>query len=175
MKMQGGQQAGFSIVEVIFLIVVLSVAIPSLLQLFAENAITGAEVKILPSVKMLGAGLMEEIRSRKFDERDAVDGDGNWSTTLGPDGAEGAVKANFDDVDDFNGWEEDYAAPYAGFSASVAVDYVANNNLGNPLVIPGPVPDDWTPSYKLIRVTIDDPGLAGPITLTTVVTEVQSL
>ena len=174
MKKRGGHN-GFSIIEVIFLIVVLSIAIPSLLQLFAENTITGAKVAILPTANMLGVGLMEEIRSRKFDELSAKDGDGNWSTTMGSDGAEGAVKANFDDVDDFDGWVETFAAPYADYSASVTVDYVSSNNLTTPLVIPGPVPDGWTPSYKLIQVAIDDPGLAVPITLTTVVTEVQSL
>lgn len=174
MRRMSGQN-GFSIVEVVFLIVILSVAIPPLLQLFSENTISAAQSVFLPTANMLGVEMMEQIRSRKFDELDTKSPSNNWSTTLGPDSGESGVKSAFDDVDDFNGWAETFAAPYTGYSATVLVDYVSSSNLNGPLVIPGPVPNGWTPSYKLIRVTVSNAGLAGDITITSLVTEVQSM
>lgn len=172
------RQKGFSMIEVVLMIMILSIAIPSLLQLFTENTITGAEVQILPTAKMLAARKMEEVLAMRFDEQDEkgeMFGDGNWARTMGPGGGEVGHPELWNDVDDFNGSDDDLEAPYEGYSVAVTVSYVSSNNLTTPLVIPAPIPDDWTPSYKLIEVTVDNPGLVAPVTLTTVVTEVQAL
>lgn len=166
---------GFSIIELVLLISILSIATPLLVQLFAETAVTGAKAAILPTATMLGNGLMEEIKARKFDELDAKAASGNWSTVLASDAGETGNKTLFDDVDDFNGWTQDFGASYSSYTALVTVGYVASSDLNTTLAVPSPTPDDWTPSYKSIRVTVVNPGLAADIDLVTVVTEVQSL
>lgn len=167
--------SGFSIIEIVLLILILSVAIPSLVQVFAETTVTGAKAAILPTATLLGNGLMEEIKARKFDELNSKNASGNWSAVLGSDSGEAADKTLFDDVDDFNGWTQGFGSSYPSYTASITVRYVNSNDLNTTLAVPSPVPNNWTPSYKSIRVTVSNPGLAADITLTTVVTEVQSL
>ncbi len=169
-------QKGFTIIETVLMIVLLAIAIPPLLHLFAETAVTGAKASVLPTANVLAIELMEEIKATKFDELSAKSGSGNWSGSLGPDAGETATnKATFDDVDDFNGWTQNFGAGYPGYTAAVSVSYVVSSDLSTPLVIPSPMPNNWTPSYKLIRVTISNPAMPAGITLATVVTEVQSL
>lgn len=169
------KQAGFTVIEIVLAVTTLAVALPPLLHLFSETAVTGAEAAILPTANLLGNELMEEIKSRKFDELSAKAASGNWSTTLGTDAGEAGNKTLFEDVDDFNGWAQGFGASYPNYTASVSVDYVASNNLNTTLVIPSPTPNNWTPSYKRIVVSVSNPGIAAPIQLVTIVTEVQSL
>ena len=157
-------------------IVILSISIPALVKLFAETAISSGKSAILPTANELGIELMEEIKSRKFDELSQRDGSGNWSTSLGIDAGENASnKTTFDDVDDFSGWTQNFGASYPGYSATVSISYVVSNDLNTKLTIPSTVPNNWTPSYKLVQVTISNSALPSNITLSTVVTEVQSL
>ncbi len=168
-------QEGFTIIEIVLAVTTLAVALPPLLHLFAETSVTGAKAAILPTANLLANELMEEIKSRKFDELSAKSASGNWSTTLGTDAGEVGNKALFDDVDDFNGWTQGFGASYPNYTASVSVAYVASSNLNSPLVIPSPTPNNWTPSYKRIVVSVSNPGISAPIQLVTLVTEVQSL
>jgi len=165
---------GFTMIELVLAIVVMAIALPPLMRLFSETAVTAAQVDRIPAAASLASELMEEIKSRKFDElSDKVNG--NWSTTLGSDTGEGTTKANFDDVDDFNGWTQSFAAPFADYSATVSVAYVSYTDLNTALTMPSPVPNNWTPSYKRIAVTISNAALPGSFQLVTVVTEVQFL
>ncbi len=169
-------QKGYSMIEITLSIVLLAIAIPSLLLWFSELNRGSVAPQALPTANFLAAQMMEEIKSRKFDERSAKDANGNWSTTMGVDSGESAAnKATFDDVDDFNGWVQTFGANYPGYSASVTVGYVASNNLNTLLTIPQPVSNNWTPSYKRISVTLTHPNLAAAIQIVTIVTEVQSL
>ena len=165
---------GFTLIEVILAITVIAIALPSLLALFSETAVTVARTDRLPAATTLAVELMEEIKSLKFDEM-AEKASDNWSTTLGPDTGEGTNKSLYDDVDDFNGWTQNFSSPFADYSASVSVAYVAANLLNTPLTIPGSVPSNWTPSYKRIIVTVSNAALPADISLTTIVTEAQSL
>lgn len=170
-------EKGFSLIEVICVLIVLGVAIPSLMNLFSNTTETAANVNAMPVASALGKDLMEDISARKFDDLDAPDANGNWSTTMGTDtGEDPADKNTFDDVDDFNGWNQAFGADYAGYSATVDVDYVDPSDLNTPLAIPDPAPNDWTPSYKRIVVTIsNDDVLQSDLNFSTIVTDVQSL
>ena len=129
----------------------------------------------MPKAVSLASELMEEIKSRKFDELSAKGGTGNWSLALGSDVGETAVnKTTFDDADDFNGWTQNFAG-FPGYSASVTVSYVSASNLNTPLTVPSPAPNNWTPSYKRVVLTLAHPNLPASIQVATVVTEIQSL
>lgn len=161
-------------VETVLMITLAAVVIPPLLMLFAETVISGANAHIQPTANLLANQLMEEIRARRFDEQSEKSGSGNWSTVLVPDAGE-ADKPAFDDVDDFNGWAQNFGPTFPDYEASVTVEYVASNDLNTAMTIPDPVPNNWTPSYKRIRVTVNNVGLPAGIALTTLVTEMQSL
>ncbi len=168
------KEKGYTLVEVTLAIVLMAIVLPPLLQWFAQMTVTAAELDRLPIATSLASGLMEEVKSRKFDELDAKSPDGNWSAPLGPDAGE-ATKSSFDDVDDFEGWAQTFTGEFSGYAATVTVDYVAVNDLNTTLAIPAPVPDDWTPSYKRVVVSVSHPSLQGAVQMITVVTEVQSL
>jgi type II secretory pathway pseudopilin PulG len=174
-KIRRRSEAGFSFIELVLAILLIGVTLPALMMVFQNVVVTSAQADLMPKATSLAEGLMEEIKSRKFDELTTKSGSGNWSTTLGPDTGEGTTKANYDDVDDFNAWTQNFASPYTGFSASVSVAYVSSSNLNSPLTIPGTVPSNWTPSYKRVVVTVANAGLPASVTLTTIMTEAQSL
>ncbi|MBI4411483.1 MAG: hypothetical protein HY541_03250 [Deltaproteobacteria bacterium] len=168
---------GHSLIEVICVLVLLGVALPSLMNLFSNTTETAAGVDAVPVASALGKGLMEDIMARKFDELDAKDANGNWSTTFGPDiGEDAGDKNTFNDVDDFDGWVQNFGADYPGYSATISVDYVDPADLNTPLAIPNPAPNDWTPSQKRIVVTLSNADtLPGNLNFTTIATEIQSL
>lgn len=166
-------QKGFSMVELILTIMLLSLGLPSLMHLFAETTMTGARAVVRPTAVSLANELMEEVKSRKYDERSAKDGSNNWSTTLGPDSGESA-KANYDDVDDFNGYSQSFSG-YTGYTGTVSVGYVTTANINTLIAIPNPPTNGCTSSYKLITVTVSNAALPASFVLKTLVTEVQSL
>ncbi len=174
-KKNRSSEGGFTFVELVLAILLIGLMLPSLMLIFQTVIVSAAGVNLMPEAVSLADGLMEEVKSRKFDELTSKSGSGNWSSSLGPDTGEGTTKANYDDIDDFNGWTENFTAPFTGFSASVQVSYVSSSNLDSPLTIPSPITSNWTPSYKRVVVTVSNAGLPGPVTLTTVMTEAQSL
>ncbi|MGH7408682.1 MAG: hypothetical protein ACREKF_11840, partial [Candidatus Methylomirabilales bacterium] len=103
----------------------------------------------------LASNLMEEIRSKRWDENT-----GAASLTLVSESGE--TRATYDDVDDFNGplgVGLDESPPkdsqganmsgYTGFRQQVSVCYVATDDLNTCL--------GSTSNYKKITVTVTDP------------------
>lgn len=169
-------QKGFTLIETILAVAVVSISLPPLLQLFAETTVASARTHSMPTSVLLAQELMEQVKSRRFDELTTKGGNGNWSTTFSSDTGEDATnKATFDDADDFNGWTQNFGANYADYTGTVTVSYVAANNLDTPLTIPSPAPNNWTPSYKRIVVSISNANLPGAIQIVTLLTEAQSL
>lgn len=174
MKNRGNR--GFTFIEVILAIVLLAIIMPGLLYVFVNTTVTASNADALPIATTLGNDLMEDIKSRKFDELDSKSASGNWSAPLGADTGEITTdKTTFDDVDDFNGWTQNFGSDFPGYNASVTVSYVASNNLNTSLTIPSPLPNSWTPSYKRLEITISNgAALPSTIELATVVSEMQS-
>jgi len=156
---QNQSMRGTSLIEMIIVILLLSLTALSLLKLFGDVSLLSVRPDQRLKGVMLAQELMEEIKSRRFDEKEAKSADGNWSTVFGVDSAEAtSSRASLDDVDDYHGFSESLASPYSGFSRSVSVSYVAANALDTVLVIPGSVPNDWTPEYKRVQVTVSSSG-----------------
>ena len=87
-----------TLVEMITFIVVMGIAIPTLIMVFAHLSSNAARTEDYSRATFFAEQLLEEIRSKKFDENDTAP----WSTTLGVDtGETSSDKTTFDDVDDF--------------------------------------------------------------------------
>ena len=176
--------SGLTLMDVVLAIAVLAIAIPTLLTVIAQVTQRSVRSSTLLRSTRTGQELLEQILSVRFDERTAKDANGNWSTVPGPEplttGRDGAAneqagnQATFDDVDDFNGFNETLAGALAGYRRSVTVAYVAPSNLNASLTIPGSVPNNWTPSYKRVVVTVTPP-VGQAVTLITLVTSVNFL
>lgn len=165
-----GSSKGMTIIELVIGVVIMGFVLLSLLNMYGELVMSvGPEYRT--TQVMIAKELMEQIRSRRFDELFAKDANANWSTTFGVNANETSSDATtFDDIDDFDGFGENLSPPYYGFYRSVTVNYVAAADLNTPLVIPNVPPADWTPSFKRVTVTVSKSGIAD-VTLDTVISD----
>jgi len=165
---------GFSLIELIISMVILGFVLMSLIKVFSDLTVTSVQPDYRYTQSMLGQELLEEIRSKRFDELEYKDANGNWSTSMGVDAGETAGnKSTFDDVDDFNSFSETLSSPFSGFLRSVTVGYIATGNLDTVLTIPSPITSDWTPSYKKVSVVISNNAVPA-LTLNTVISTAKS-
>jgi type II secretory pathway pseudopilin PulG len=119
MKRAGAR--GMTLIEMVMIIVVLGIAIPALMRSFADVSVRSVGSETLADQTFYAQGLMEEIRSKKFDEKTASP----WTAPLTYESGEtrsGTGAASFDDVDDYNGYSD---SPAPGYSRCVTVDYVS--------------------------------------------------
>jgi len=115
--MRQGKLKGVTLIELIWVIVIMGVALPVLLRMWADVAWRGVRSEAIADATFYAQELMEEIKSKRFDENITPP----WSATLGPNSGESG-RASFDDVDDFNGYSD---TPATGYTRTVAVNYAA--------------------------------------------------
>lgn len=180
------KQAGITLIELVITIVVFAIALIGLS--FAINAGVSQSANTLFEVRAvaLGQAYLDEILSKKFDERsrnsgippckDPTNGALTGRKCANPLAVEEASRTAFDDVDDYNGLDEGLnsvgANPllnaqglartgYDNFRVQVSVRLI---NVGTtesfPAVLINPKPND---SYdaKLITVTVSDGSATG--------------
>ena len=156
---------GITLIEMVVVVVVLSSAIPSLLYMFANITQRSIHAELISTATTLARSTMEEIMSKRYDENALSP----YSNPLGPEGGE--AYPNFDDVDDFDGFNQATVTGYPGFSRSVVVYYV-NPDLAAtepPYHLDVIQPDSSnTLKYKRIDVTVSH-VLVGAIKLSVIV------
>lgn len=137
-------------------IVVLAVGLPVILMMLGQDVRQGvyAEARVVSAQN--AQALMEEIRSRRWDENAVAP---PYSIPLGPEAGEVRTACSglpnaYDDVDDYNG----YAETCSGYSVAVQVCYVNSANLN--ACVGGPT------DFKMIRLTVTH-QLSGTTELTT--------
>ncbi len=143
-------ERGFTLVDLILVIIIVAIAIPPMLALFIEM-VSGSTFGVTVSrANALASTLREEIQSKKWDESAPPP-----SLILGPE--TGESRAIFDDVDDFDGLDESpprdsqgaILAGFTGFRQQVSVCYVAETDFDT--CIGGPT------MYKQVTVTVTGP------------------
>lgn len=107
---------GLTLIEMVSIIVVLGLAIPVLLTMWADVAWRSSRSEVVSDAIFYAQQLMEEIRSKDYDENPTEP----W-TNPGNLGTDGEAYPNFDDVDDFDGYAD---TPVTGYSRSASVEYV---------------------------------------------------
>ena len=113
------KRKGMTIVEIAITIMVLGLAIPPIMVLFAHIGQRSIESEFRMTAYQLAEGLLEEVLSKRYDENDSSP----WSTTLGPDSGE-STRSAYDDIDDFDGYTENPVSGFPGFSRLVTVYYL---------------------------------------------------
>ena len=135
------KQNGFTLIEVIFGIVLIAIVLTIVTGMVVPQARQSAEPVIQIKANELGQAMMNEILGRSFDERSERSppfrrcGQSNFSdssgdpvqcteiTSLGSDGSE--LRAEFDDVDDFIGTYVD-----SSLIDNTGTDRVLENSIG---------------------------------------------
>lgn len=134
-------ERGFSLVEIVITIVIISIALTAAIASWGTIASRSADVMWQTKVSYLGQAYLEEILSRRYDEETPLGGfppcspsTTACSTVLGPE--TGESRSTWDDVDDYHGLTENAVGlftetvtpggiqSYQGYSVSVQVRYV---------------------------------------------------
>lgn len=143
-------ERGFTLIDLILVIIIVAIAIPPMLALFIQM-VSGSTFGVTVSrANALASTLREEIQSKKWDESAPPP-----SLILGPE--TGESRATYDDVDDFDGLDESpprdsqgaILAGFTGFRQQVSVCYVANTDFDT--CIGGPT------MYKQVTITVTGP------------------
>lgn len=144
MRSNNTKQAGFTLIEIIVGIVMLAISLSVLYSLIVPAEQQSADQIQQIKASELAQGLMDDILSRAFDEKSDMAGS-QWrcnepsqpscSSSLGKDSGE-TSRDSFDDVDDFNGFNQKIDAvgtgldqSYTSFTLDVTVIY-AGGELG---------------------------------------------
>jgi MSHA pilin protein MshD len=136
---------GVSLIELVSVIVVVGIAVPALLTVWADISWRSVRSEALSDSALYAHDLMEEVRSKRFDEADEPP----WTATAQfscrrPDETNETGRNLFDDVDDYDNFTET-AGP--GYQCSVRVDYMQlNGTVWQPA---GSVTD-----FKRIAITV---------------------
>jgi MSHA pilin protein MshD len=146
-SIQKKAQQGFTLIETIVGIVVFSISLSIITSLIVPAERNSVDQIHQIKASELAQALMDDIMSRAFDENSDMAGgrircgeNGTVCTAanaLGPD--EGNNRLAFDDVDDFNGYNQlvdtssnNLDGGYSSFTINVTVNYPPdNNNDGN--------------------------------------------
>ncbi|MDD5746647.1 MAG: type II secretion system protein [Candidatus Omnitrophica bacterium] len=154
------ENRAFTYIEVLLAVVILGLVLIPLLSQFYIGFQANITSELVTQAADLADDLIEEIKGRRFDENLFPDEPVN-PNALGTDADENpSQRATFDDVDDYNGWQENPPQTVTGtvlgdfslFSRSVTVDYVRLNSA------------KWEHSetstyYKRIIVTVTHPEI----------------
>lgn len=124
----------FTLIELILVVVVIGIAMPPLFLLFCELMESSAGSGTRSTAYQLAQDIMEEIKTKRWDETTPIDGGAtNTPSTIGPDGE---LRADYDDVDDYNSITDQNPphdaggiplADFSRFTRSVTVAYVEYN------------------------------------------------
>ncbi|MBL4899231.1 MAG: prepilin-type N-terminal cleavage/methylation domain-containing protein [Colwellia sp.] len=144
-----GMTKGFTLIELIVGIVVLSISFSLLISLILPLSEKSAEQLHQVRASELGQSMMNEILARAFDENSDMAGglircgensvactaNGNLGTDTGE-----TERALYNDVDDYNDYDakfsddnnalgESFSSLYPGFNVTVAVCYIISSNF----------------------------------------------
>ncbi len=162
-----GGKKGFTLIEIVMIIVVVAITIPALLIILGQQTKQSVNAELQISATNLGQAMMEEIRSKCWDEFKTslpnCTGTGAPGA-LGINGGETAGNpATYDDVDDYNAGVPPLSVGGVSYTRTVQVCYVPSGNLNDTSAC------NTATDYKRIRVTVNNPNL-GSVELVTVVT-----
>ncbi len=126
---------GFTLVELILIIVVVGIAMPPLALMFYEGMQRSADTNLTSTAAQLANSMMEEIKTRKWDEKTPDEGGkAEPSLILGPDSdGPSETRPTYDDIDDYAEISNqspphdalDQPIPeFSGYTRSVEVEYV---------------------------------------------------
>jgi MSHA pilin protein MshD len=157
--------SGYTLIDLILAILLMGFALGGLIILFFNLSVGSIHGKYRATANLLAQELVEEIKSKKFDEKAAPSG-GVWSTTLGVDGGESSSdKTTFDDVDDFDGWNEALTGAFSGYSRQAAVSFVDSSALNTAV--------GSSRDYKRVQTTVSKGGVNYAV-MTTLITPTRN-
>jgi len=117
------RQHGFTLMEMIVAMVIISVALAGVLGVLSRTSVDSADPMVTKQMTAIAEGLMEEIQLKPFTA-------GNTAVTAG------CARASYDEIGDYNGYAFDVCdvsgvAGPAGYSVTVTVDAAVGDITNN--------------------------------------------
>ncbi|MEO8465889.1 MAG: prepilin-type N-terminal cleavage/methylation domain-containing protein [Gammaproteobacteria bacterium] len=110
--MRDHRQSGVTLIELIISIVVIAIAIGGVLGVLSQSVGRSADAMVMTQAVSVAEAYLEEITLRSFDDPDGVDGEAN--------------RADFDDVDDYDGLVDVGARDQFGVAIASLSQYTVN-------------------------------------------------
>ena len=120
MKKNQDTAKGFTLVEVMVALILLTLSIMVFLQALNTGKTVRAHSELRTVQSVIMNSLENQIRARRYDENTASP----WSSTLGKESGETAIM-HFDDIDDFHQYSVNEVSEHPAVGVSVAVTYVS--------------------------------------------------
>ena len=162
---------GFSLIEIIMIIIVVSIAIPALLILVGGEAGRGVEPELRITATNVGQQLLDEIMTKCWDETATTAA--NCGGTVSYSDLQ-SDSGDSDDIDDYASGVPAVSVGGISYSRRVEVCYVSDSNLNTPCdsLGSGNTLGSNGTSYKRIAVTVTAPSTnwGSSVVLTTLVT-----
>ncbi len=117
------RQAGLTLVELLVSIVIVGIAASTVLGVFSTTAGSSADPLIRHQAAAIAEAYLEEIRLRSFADPDGSDGEG--------------ARADFDDVDDYDGLVDVGARNQFGNAILGLGDYTVSVSVANSSALGG--------------------------------------
>lgn len=127
-RVKAKRQCGVSLIELVVFIIVVSIGLVTLLQVFNQSVTQSVDPAVRVIALEKAQALMEEILARKFDENTPTGGIPACDSAEGEPCAGIASDTDFDDVGDYDGYT-DTSDPRFNVSVDVAL---AGADLGLP-------------------------------------------
>ncbi len=120
------KEKGINLIELVATLVVVGIAIPALLAMWANISWRSVGSENVADATFFGRALMEEIKSKRFDNRTASPWTSSSSLGIDIDTGENSANATtFNDVDDYlNTTDSNITTPAAGYTRSANIEYV---------------------------------------------------
>ena len=116
-------ECGMTLVELVMSIVVIAIAAGAVLSLLAQTSGHSADAMIVSQAVSIGEAYAEEIALQSFDDPDGADGE--------------ALRANFDDIDDYNGLVDSGARDQFGNALPGLSAYTVSVSVQNSSALTG--------------------------------------
>lgn len=147
-------QAGFSILDMIIGLSIISIAVVGILLAQGNFANSAAQTEVGLKAVSLGNYVMQTIRKHRFDEETNTP----WSTSYGTDTGESS-SSDYDDIDDYANASWDFSSDgYLGYTISTRVFCVDLSNSWVDSVGPGS-------DFKRIIVQVNHDALDNAVVL----------
>ncbi len=117
---------GVTLIEVLVFLVVVGVALAATLRVFSENVVRSSDPLIQVRALELAQAQLDDILARKFDENTPTGGVPACGSVGGPACAGITADSDYDDVGDFNGFND---VSHTGYAIAVTVE-AAGDELG---------------------------------------------
>jgi len=158
---RGRRARGATLVEVVFFIVIVSIALSTIVKLLGFAAGRSADPVVVRQSLAIAESLLQEIEAQPVSLKDPDDPNGP-DEAIGPEPGESRTSATlpFDHVDDYDGYVETGIVRADGSPVAGLEGYTARVSVKAQALAPVPAVDGF-----LIKVSVTGPG-GIPVTLT---------